>query len=89
MMTNTHSIKDLELVEGALFELEKISHHDGLQLTNLIQIIRQTLGMALPEVKDTLRLDDLFRAKREGLIKWPEDAEAILNGEKTIDDFVN
>ncbi|MEH6649148.1 MAG: hypothetical protein V7707_03885 [Motiliproteus sp.] len=88
MITNTYSIKDLELVEGALYDLEKISQLDGVDLTNVIRLIRDRLAMALPDVVNTLKLDDVFRAYKEGLLNWPEDADAILSGEKSIEDFI-
>ncbi|OMH28120.1 hypothetical protein [Motiliproteus sp. MSK22-1] len=87
MLTNTHFIKDLELVEGALYDLEKISQLEGVDLTNMIRLIRDRLGMALPDVVNGLRIDDVLEAHKKGLLNWPEDGKAILKGEKSIEEF--
>lgn len=83
-MTNTDFIADLELVDGALHDLKKISQYD-VDITNIITLIHDRLNMALPDVTQMLVMQDIMDAHQKGLISWSEDVERLLKRNVTIE----
>ena len=86
-MTNTDFIADLELVEGALYDLKKISQLD-VDITNFVTLIHDRSNMALPDVTQMLVMHDIMDAHKKGLINWSEDVEAILKREVSIEEAI-
>jgi|GEM_PF-2001862 len=87
-MTNTHSIKELALIEIALTELVSVAR-SGRSLPNSLELITERLREITPDIKQSLIQLDIVEAKKAGCSFTPDQIASIVLERSTVDDFLS
>ncbi len=86
-MTNTHSIKELKIIEETLSELVKASQ-SGTNISHMLELLSDRVNETLPTIALDLVIHDISKAESNGLLITDDQKVRLIDKSISIEEAI-